>query len=113
MNDIEDTKEKLQELESRFMMAYSKCKSAVGWPLVGQRPTQRGLSPEELDEDAKRVMDTWLVMLETQVIMWEKTESKLRKKYCHYSGEKKVSPDSVENGKSKETFFEPNRKLEI
>lgn len=113
MSNIEERQGELEDLESRFMRAYSRCKSVVGWPLVGKRPKQQGLSEEELDEDARQVLDKWMVMLETQVMMWEKTEKKLGEKYHHYSGEEKVPSENVQNGKKTESFIEPSRKLEI
>jgi len=104
--------DRLEEEETEFMMLYSECKSIVGWPLCGERP-KVDIEDGELDEDALRVLEKWLVVLGSQIVQWRAIRNSLKKKYKHYEGEKKVAVGNVDRGKPAEAFFERKRIIEL
>lgn len=97
--NIEDLELELKKLESENIDLYQETKRIFGWPLCGEKPVKpECFTEEEFEEDAKRVMEVFIMFVKDLNNRIKKANMVVKKRFSHYENEKEVLNSEVKIG---------------
>jgi hypothetical protein len=110
LDRIEDLIRDIKLMETDNNKLYSETKRLIGWPLVGQIPSNL---TEDQETEALLILKKWMGFLKTLNQYQEVANQTVRSKYKLYKGEEQVPVEKVTVGKTISDSLHGDRALDL